>query len=87
MKKAFLIATVLFFSATAFTACNSDEIKGNRQMETPAGGEMFTCPIHNEVMSGKPGKCPKGEMDMVKQKMTTGQKKMMDEGTYTKPKE
>ena len=40
--------------------------------------EMYTCTMHNEVMSDKLGKCPKYAMTLAKQKM-------MKEGTYTKP--
>jgi ssDNA-binding Zn-finger/Zn-ribbon topoisomerase 1 len=87
MKKVLLIAAVLFFSAAAFPACNNDKSKGNTQKETLVADEMYTCTMHNEVMSDKPGKCPKCGMKLVKQKMTSEQKKMMDEGTYTKPKE
>jgi len=47
--------------------------------------EMYTCTMHNEVMSDKPGKCPKCAMTLVKQKMTDDQQKMMNDGTYTKP--
>ena len=28
--------------------------------------EMYTCTMHNEVMSDKPGKCPKCAMTLVK---------------------
>jgi Cu(I)/Ag(I) efflux system membrane fusion protein len=87
MKKIFLIAAVLYFFAAALTACNNDKSKDNTQKGTLSGDEMYTCTMHNEVMGDKPGKCPKCEMDLVKQKMTAEQKKMMDEGTYTKPKE
>jgi len=48
--------------------------------------EMYTCTMHNEVMSDKPGKCPKCAMTLVRQKMTKDQQKMMNEGRYTKPK-
>jgi hypothetical protein len=48
---------------------------------------MYTCTMHNEVLSNKPGKCPKCGMTLVKQKMTDEQMKMMKEGTYTKPNE
>ena len=87
MKKALLIAVILFFFAAAFTACNNDKSKDNTQKETLAADEMYTCTMHNGVMSDKPGKCAKCGMDLVKQKMTGEQKKMMDEDTYTKPKE
>ena len=40
--------------------------------------------MHNEVMSDKPGKCPKCAMTLVKQKMTDDQQKMMNEDMYTK---
>jgi transcription initiation factor IIE alpha subunit len=87
MKKVLLIAAVLFSITAAFTACNNDKSKDSTQKETLTGDEMYTCSMHNEVMSDKPGKCPKCDMDLVKQKMTEEQKKMMKEGTHTKPKE
>lgn len=87
MKKDILIAVVLFFFSAAFTACNNDKSIDNTQKEILTKDEMYTCTMHNEVMSDKPGKCPKCGMALVKQKMTAEQKKMMDEGTYTKPKE
>ncbi len=48
---------------------------------------MYTCSMHNEVMSDHPGECPKCGMKLVKQKMTAEQQKMMNEGTYVKPKQ
>ncbi|MDJ0364755.1 heavy metal-binding domain-containing protein [Hymenobacter sp. H14-R3] len=32
----------------------------------PAGAMAYTCPMHPEVVSDKPGKCPKCHMDLVK---------------------
>jgi transcription initiation factor IIE alpha subunit len=87
MKKIFLVTAVLIFFAAAFTACNNDKSESNTKKEALTADEMYTCTMHNEVMSDKPGKCPKCGMALVKQKMTAEQKKMMDEGTYTKPKE
>lgn len=81
---------------SSFVACNNSDTKNkNSTTQTDTSGmrqvmgtdEMYTCTIHNEVMSDKPGKCPKCEMTLVKQKMTDEQMKMMKEGTYTKPKE
>lgn len=92
MKKALLVGLVLLSFAFAFTACNG----GNKnESSTPstdkkeqlATGEMYTCTMHNEVMSNNPGHCSICGMTLVKQKMTTEQEKMMKEGTYKKSKE
>ena len=32
----------------------------------PAGTLTYTCPMHPEVVSNQPGKCPKCHMDLVK---------------------
>ena len=85
MKK-FLFTVAIFLSAAlVFTACSGDG--SNAKTEQLAKDETYTCTMHNEVMSDKPGTCPKCEMTLVKQKMTEDQMKMMKEGTYTKPKE
>ncbi len=42
--------------------------------------------MHPEVISNKPGKCPKCGMTLVNQKLTDGQKKMLKDRTYIKPK-
>ena len=47
--------------------------------------EMYTCTMHNEVMSDKPGRCPRCTMTLVRQKMTEDQQKIMNVGTYTEP--
>ncbi len=85
MKKIFLIAIVLFSLAIVFTACNNNDNKAST--EQLAKDEMYTCTMHNEVISNHPGECPKCEMKLVKQKMTAEQEKMMKEGNYVKPKE
>ncbi len=92
MKKIFLVAVVLLSFAFVFTACNSSDNKENTSTSTDkkeqlAKDEMYTCTMHNEVMSDHPGECPKCGMKLVKQKMTAEQQKMMKEGSYVKPKE
>ena len=83
MKKIFFIAVILLSFALVITACSGNG--NNAKTEQLAKNEMYTCTMHNEVMSDKPGKCPKCGMTLVKQKMTDEQMKMMNEGTYTKP--
>ena len=92
MKKIFLVVAVLFTVAIAFTACKSNPTKASTEQVNTTGSalakdEMYTCTMHNEVMSDHEGKCPKCEMKLVKQKMTANQEKMMKEGSYVKPKE
>jgi hypothetical protein len=92
MKKILLVAVVLLSFAFVFTACNSSDNKENTSTTTDkkeqlAKDEMYTCTMHNEVMSDHPGDCTKCGMKLVKQKMTADQQKMMNEGTYVKPKE
>jgi ABC-type glycerol-3-phosphate transport system substrate-binding protein len=85
MKKIFLIAAFLLTIGLVFTACGNKNV--GSKTEQLAKDEMYTCTMHNEVMSDHPGKCPKCDMQLVKQKMTAEQQKMMNEGTSTKPKE
>lgn len=85
MKNIFFIAAFLLSMAFVFTACSGNDNKANT--EQLAKDEMYTCTMHNEVMSNHPGDCPKCGMKLVKQKMTAEQEKMMKEGTYVKPKE
>lgn len=83
MKKLLFSAAILLSATLVFTACSDNG--SNAKTEQLAKDETYTCTMHNEVMSEKPGKCPKCEMNLVKQKMTDGQMKMMKEGSYTKP--
>ena len=85
MKNLLSITALLFSMALFFSACS--ENRSNTKTEQLAENEMYTCTMHNEVMSDHEGKCPKCGMNLTKQKMTAAQQKMMNEGTYTKPKE
>jgi transcription initiation factor IIE alpha subunit len=67
-----------------FTSCNNSKSTKTEQL---AADEIYTCEMHNEVMSDHAGKCPKCGMNLTKQKMTEEQKKMKAEGTFVKPKE
>jgi uncharacterized paraquat-inducible protein A len=96
MKSNILFVMLIALLVTGFIACNNSKTKTeNNTTKTDTSAipqkmvtdEMYTCTMHNEVMGDKPGKCPKCEMTLVKQKMTEEQIKMMKEGTYVKPKE
>jgi Heavy metal binding domain len=96
MKRNISIVMLIAFLTISFVACNDSDTKANNSTtQTDTSGikevmdtdTMYTCTMHQDVMSDKPGKCPKCGMTLVKQKMTDAQLKMMKEGTYTKPKE
>ena len=84
MKKTILIVAIFLSAGFVFTACSGNNNKADTGQL--AKDEMYTCTMHNEVMSDQPGKCPKCGMTLVKQKMTSEQQKMMSEGTYIRPK-
>ena len=85
MKDLLFITALLFSIAIFFSACL--ENRGNTKTEQLAKNEMYTCTMRNEVMSDHAGKCPKCGINLIEQKMTAPLQKMMNEGTYIKPKE
>lgn len=84
MKNLFFAIAILLSMAFVFTGCSGNDSKA--KTEQLSKDEMYTCTMHNEVMSDHTGECPKCGMKLVKQKMTDVQMKMMKEGTYTIPK-
>ena len=94
--KSISVVTLIALLSIGFFACDNSGTK-NTSTITPSdtsgkrlvmiSDSMYTCKMDQDVMSEKPGKCPKCGMTLVKQKMTDDQKRMMKEGTYTKPKE
>lgn len=64
MNKLILLVLTLFFQQTLYAA-NGDhnKVENLRQI-------IYTCPMHPEVMSNKPGNCPKCGMKLVVQKPT-----------------
>jgi hypothetical protein len=67
MKKSILIVVLAVSTASVFTACNNSKPKSNTVESTTAEKVVYTCPMHPEVTSDKPGSCPKCGMDLVKQ--------------------
>ena len=91
----FLIVIVVIMAASLiFTSCNNGSNNVNPAKSTAttqdhqlAGDSMYTCTMHDSVMSDHSGKCPTCGMTLIKQKMTAKQAKMMKDNTYIKPQE
>lgn len=91
------IVWVLMLTAafpTGFIACSTSPTNntakkqsGTQALVPLTNNEIYTCTMHNEVMSDHPGECSKCGMTLVNQKITPEQEKMLKEGTYVKPKE
>lgn len=69
MKKLSLIILLL----AAIAACQPSKEKGNTESEMDgtvtekdSARVAYTCPMHPEVLSDAPGKCPKCGMELVK---------------------
>lgn len=78
MKKIIILTIAFFIASPALFA----QLKAGR-VDTTKHATFYTCPKHSEIVSDKPGKCPKCGMDLNlsgKEKMKTAVTK-----TYTCP--
>ncbi len=68
MKKVMLMAVAILFSAaTVFAARTTTAVADTtRTKKVKPAKVQYTCPMHPEVLSDKPGKCPKCGMTLVK---------------------
>ena len=70
MKKSIIIWVLASLALTTIAACNSNE-KAASEKQVKKG--KYTCTMHPDVSSDKPGVCPKCGMDLV-ERDTTGNK-------------
>ncbi|HWZ34622.1 MAG TPA: heavy metal-binding domain-containing protein [Mucilaginibacter sp.] len=68
MKKTTLMAIVILFSAVSAFATPADhgKIAADTAKKAKPAKVQYTCTMHPEVISDKPGKCPKCGMTLVK---------------------
>jgi hypothetical protein len=78
MKKAIVLATTLLFSSVAIFAQDGKPKKADTAMML----KVYTCTMHPEVVSDKPGKCPKCGMTLVEKK---GTMRIMDSPMHKMP--
>jgi hypothetical protein len=67
-----LILSITVAAALFISSCNSDKASNNTSGNKPADpgqvqktAVVYTCTMHPEVISDKPGKCPKCNMALV----------------------
>jgi len=68
MKKNLLIAVFALFAITMLSSCGSSSTKEKTVSEKESAAVTYTCPMHPEVTSDKPGDCPKCGMALVEKK-------------------
>lgn len=74
------------FTAFAFS-CNNTAPKGNNTNEQGKPVKViYTCEMHPEVISDKPGKCPKCGMTLVKKTVPADSTKVQPADTTKKAK-
>jgi hypothetical protein len=63
-----LAAAVLLTACEKKAAVKAGGVVSNETLNTKPATLVYTCPMHPEVISDKPGKCPKCGMDLVVKK-------------------
>jgi rubrerythrin len=84
MKKVmFVTLCAMVLSFVSMNQVQSAGIKKQQKVEEPAAKAtqvIYTCSMHPEIVSDKPGKCPVCKMDLVKKEMSA---KAMAKLVYT----
>jgi transcription initiation factor IIE alpha subunit len=67
MKKLIIVLIVLMGTASTFAQSGNEKMPVSKSDTTAKF--LYTCPMHPEVITDMPGKCPKCGMDLVKKKV------------------
>ncbi len=66
MKKVFLLFIQIIFCTALFAQHEGHNMPAKKTATTSSTKVIYTCPMHPEIKSDKPGKCPKCGMSLVK---------------------
>jgi hypothetical protein len=80
MKKVMLMAAAILFSVTTVfgTGIRTVKLATDSTKKAKTAKVIYTCPMHTDVVSLKPGKCPKPGCGMTMVKKTDLKKKPAD---------
>lgn len=68
MKRSLLVIGFVLIAGLMFNSCGRSSTKEKQSTTKEVTKVQYTCPMHAEVISDKPGDCPKCGMALVEKK-------------------
>ena len=87
MKKIIVVAIIAISTSFVVSSCNSASSQNNLSSVITGSSMIYTCKMHQDVVSDHSGQCPVCGMTLVKQKITRKEYKLVQDGDYIKVKD